>query len=192
VITQSVSGEALVAIDLLNHKLDRAFEHIDARGEGVIEREDLLGLGARLLVGFGESPTSVTGNGIVDGFDGIWSALSAALGRDGDSRISREEFHCAMTGAFISGDQYETVFRPAMAAVAELCDDDADGLIGPREFRTMLSAFGTAYDDVDEAFDRLDRAGRGALTVEELIEAARQFYVGDDPNAAGNWLYGPL
>ena len=48
----------MVAIDLLNHKLDRAFDHIDASGRGVVEREDLLGLGARILVGFGESPTS--------------------------------------------------------------------------------------------------------------------------------------
>lgn len=192
VITQSVSGEALVAIDLLNHKLDRAFDHIDAGGGGVIERVDLLGLGARLLVGFGESPTSVTGSDLVDGFDGIWSTLSGVLGRDVDCQILREEFREGMTAAFVEGDLYEPVFRPATAAVADLCDDDGDGLIGPREFRMLLSAFGTAYDDVDEAFDRLDRTGRGVLTVDELIVAARQYYVSDDPSAAGNWLFGPL
>lgn len=181
-----------MAIDLLNHKLDRAFDHIDAGGEGVIEREDLLGLGARLLVGFGESPTSVTGSSLVDGFDGVWSALAGALGRDADSRISREEFRSGMTAAFVEGDRYDTVFRPTTVAVADLCDDDGDGLIGPREFRTLLSAFGTAYDDVDEAFDRLDRASRGVLTVDELIVAAWQYYVSDDPSSAGNWLFGPL
>ncbi|MCA2227539.1 EF-hand domain-containing protein [Nonomuraea aurantiaca] len=181
-----------MAIDLLNHKLDRAFDHIDAGGGGVIEREDLLGLGARLLVGFGESPTSVTGSDLVDGFDGIWSTLSGVLGRDADTQILREEFREGMMAAFVEGDLYEPVFRPATAAVADLCDDDGDGLIGPREFRTLLSAFGTAYDDVDEAFDRLDRAGKGVLTVDELIVAARQYYVGDDPSAAGNWLFGPL
>ncbi|MEV6159079.1 hypothetical protein AB0L53_52990 [Nonomuraea sp. NPDC052129] len=181
-----------MAIDLLNHKLDRAFDHIDAGDEGVIERVDLLGLGARLLVGFGESPTSVTGSDLVAGFDGIWSTLSEVLGRDADCQILREEFREGMTAAFVEGDLYEPVFRPATAAVASLCDDDGDGLIGPREFRTLLSAFGTAYDDVDEAFDRLDRAGRGVLTVDELIVAARQYYVSDDPSAAGNWLFGPL
>ncbi|MEU7746991.1 hypothetical protein [Nonomuraea sp. NPDC049158] len=181
-----------MAIDLLNHKFDRAFDHIDAGGEGVIERVDLLGLGARLLVGFGESPTSVTGSDLVAGFDGIWSTLSGVLGRDGECQILREEFREGMAAAFVEGDLYDPVFRPATAAVADLCDDDGDGLIGPREFRTLLSAFGTAYDDVDEAFDRLDRAGRGVLTVDELIVAARQYYVSDDPSAAGNWLFGPL
>ncbi|MEU0570072.1 hypothetical protein ABZ297_32470 [Nonomuraea sp. NPDC005983] len=181
-----------MAIDLLNHKLDRAFDHIDASGNGVVEREDLLGLGARILVGFGESPTSRAGSGLVDSFDGIWATLTAALDRDADARFSREDFRIAMTSAFVKGDRYEPVFKPATVTVAELCDHDGDGLIGPGEFRTLLSAFGTAYDDVDEAFDRLDRSGRGALTRDELVLAAWQFYACDDPNAAGNWLFGPL
>jgi hypothetical protein len=181
-----------MAIDLLKHKLDRAFDHVDAAGRGVVCREDLLGLGARILVGFGESPTSLSGSDLVGGFGHVWSALSGALGLDGDCRLSRGEFCTGMTRAFVTGDAYEPVFGPATRAVAEICDGDGDGLIGPREFRTLLSAFGTAYDDMDTAFDRLDATGRGVLTVEELVEAARQYYAGDDPDAAGNWLFGPL
>ncbi|MEQ4716507.1 hypothetical protein [Nonomuraea sp. B19D2] len=181
-----------MAIDLLNHKLDRAFDHIDAGGNGVVEREDLLGLGARILVGFGESPTSLTGASLVDSFDGIWSTLSQTLERDPDFAIARPDFRTGMIAAFVTGDRYDAVFRPATVAVAELCDPDRDGEIGPGEFRTMLSAFGVAYDDVDEAFDRLDRTGRGVLTVDELVLAAADYYLSDDPSAAGNWLFGPL
>ncbi|MEV0229190.1 EF-hand domain-containing protein [Nonomuraea sp. NPDC050786] len=181
-----------MAIDLLNHKLDRAFDHIDASGNGVVEREDLLGLGARILVGFGESPTSITGASLVDSFGGIWATLSQTLERDPDFSISRLDFRTGMIAAFVMGDRYDAVFRPATVAVADLCDGDRDGEIGPGEFRTMLSAFGVAYDDVDEAFDRLDRTGRGVLTVEELVLAASDYYRSDDPNAAGNWLFGPL
>ncbi|MCK2220587.1 EF-hand domain-containing protein [Actinomadura sp. ATCC 31491] len=181
-----------MAIDLLNHKLDRAFDHIDANGNGVVERADLLGLGARILVGFGESPTSVTGASLVESFDGIWATLARTLERDGDSGIARPDFRTAMTAAFVTGGHYDPVFRPATVAVAELCDGDRDGEISPGEFRTMLSAFGVAYDDVDEAFDRLDRAGRGRLTVAGLVAAAADFYRSADPNAPGNWLFGPL
>ncbi|MFI6387939.1 EF-hand domain-containing protein [Nonomuraea sp. NPDC050547] len=181
-----------MAIDLRNHKLDRAFDHIDVSGGGEIERADLLGLGARILVGFGESPTSATGTKLVDSFDGIWAALSGALDRDADARMTREDFHKAMAAAFIDGERYEPVFRPAIQAVAELCDADGDGFVRPGEFRTMLSAFGTAYDDVDEAFDRLDRAGQGVLSVTDLVEAAKEYYTGEDPHACGNWLFGPL
>lgn len=181
-----------MAIDLRNHKLDRAFGHMDLDANGFIERDDLLGLGARILVGFGESPTSGVGRQLVDGFDGIWATLAHEIDRNRDDRISAEEFRTGMTSAFIEGDHYEPVFEPASRAVAELCDADRDGQIGPAEFRIMLSAFGTAYDDVDAAFDRLDRDVKGRLTVEDLVEATRQYYTGDDPHAAGNWLYGPL
>lgn len=180
--------------DLRNRKLDRAFGHMDLDADGIVEREDLLGLGARILVGFGESPTTTTGRKLVDSFDGIWNALCSNHNDQGhrDRRISAEEFRESMTAAFIEGDRFETVFAPAAHAVAELCDTDGDGQIGPAEFRIMLSAFCTAYDDVDAAFDRLDRDADGRLSVPELVEATRQYYTGDDPHAAGNWLYGPL
>lgn len=181
-----------MAIDLLNQKLDRAFEHIDAAGAGVVEREDLLGLGARILVGFGESPTSVTGSALVDGFDRIWGELVTVLGRDEDADVTREDFRHAMTTAFVKGDRYEPVFRPAARAVAALCDDAGDGYAGPQEFRTLLAAFGVGHDDANAAFDRLDTTGRGVLTVHELERSAREFYAGEDPEAPGNWLFGPL
>lgn len=180
-----------MSIDLRDHKLDRAFGHLDVNGGGEIEREDMLGLGARLLVGFGESPTSLTGRRLVDGLDGVWTALATAVDRDSDTRLTGADFRAGMTSAFVDGG-FDGVLRPAAEAVAALCDQDGDGRIEPREFRLMLSAFGIAHDDVTEAFDRLDDDRDGTLTVPELVEAVRQYYTGDDPHAAGNWLFGPL
>jgi hypothetical protein len=181
-----------MSTELRKRKLDRAFGHMDVDGDGHIAREDLLGLGARILVGFGEAPTSAPGARLVDGFDDIWTALAGELGCGRDGRISCADFQAAMVAVFIDGEHFEPVFQPAARAVAHLCDSDGDGLIGPGEFRMMLSAFGTAYDDVDLAFDRLDADTDGRVTVEELVLATRQFYTGEDPHAAGNWLFGPL
>ncbi|MGV9779472.1 EF-hand domain-containing protein [Streptosporangium sp. NPDC003464] len=178
--------------ELLRHKLERAFAHMDVNGDGKIERDDLLGLGARILIGFGESPTSPAGSRLVEGFESIWRALSAEIDASGDGAISPEEFRTGMISAFAEGDRYDTAFRPAAEALAALCDADGDGLVDPAGFRVLLTAFGTAHDDVDTAFDRLDRDRDGAISSGELVEAVRQYYTSADPNAAGNWLFGPL
>lgn len=177
---------------LLYRKLDRAFEHMDVDGSGSIERGDLVGLGARILVGFGESPTSLAGSRLAQGFEGIWRTLAAEIDADGEGTISFEEFRAGMTSAFVDGDRFDAVFGPAAEAMAGLCDTDGDGAVGPDEFWVMMAAFGTPREDVEAAFERLDGDGDGAVSVDELVEATRQFYTSTDPDAAGNWLFGPL
>jgi Ca2+-binding EF-hand superfamily protein len=204
-----------MAMRVLDRKLERAFAQLDVDGDGRIERDDILSLGSRLLVGLGEPPTTAKGRRVLDHLDAFWNALvqetrvqetgvrEAGLRETGSRAtgvretgsggpISAAEFHVGMTAAFIDGDRFEQVFRPAARAVAALCDTDGDGSIGPGGFRAMQQAFGTSAEDADEAFARLDRDGSQTLTVDELVEAAREFYTGDDPEAAGNWLFGPL
>jgi Ca2+-binding EF-hand superfamily protein len=181
-----------MSLELLKYKLERAFGHMDVNGDGSIERADLLGLGARILVGFGEAPTSAAGSKLVRGFGSIWQTLSAEIDITGDRAISSEEFRAGMTSAFIEGDRFDTVFGPATEAFAELCDTDGDGSVGPDEFQVMMAAFGTPYADVEAAFDRLDLDQDGNISVTELVEAARQYYTSTDPDAAGNWLFGPI
>lgn len=72
----------------------------------------------------------------------------------------------------------------------ELADTDGDGYVGRDDFATMQHAFGTAREESDFAFDQLDRDGDGRLSLDELIEAVREFYVGEDDNAAGRWFFG--
>jgi Ca2+-binding EF-hand superfamily protein len=178
--------------DIQDRKLERAYGQLDIDGNGYVERDDIVGLGARLLVGFGESPTSTKGRSIIDRFDALWTTLAAQLDADHDGRILVDEYRQAMTAAFIEGTEFDRVFRPAAMAISELCDVDGDGVVSAEEFGVAQNAFGTSADDAAAAFGKLDTNGSGTLTVDELVEAARDFYTSDDPDAAGNWLFGPL
>ncbi|MCD0451031.1 EF-hand domain-containing protein [Actinocorallia sp. API 0066] len=178
--------------ELQDRKLDRVFDQLDVNRDGVVDREDLAGLGARFLIGFGEPPTSAPGRALLEAFDQVWAALMSRLDLDAESRVTRDQFRRGMAEAFITGPDYEPVLRPVAQAVARICDADADGLIDPVAFRTMQTAYGTPEGDIVTAFGALDADGDGMVTVVELERAAREFYTGDDPAAGGNWLFGRI
>jgi len=178
--------------ELRARKLSRAFAHLDVDGDRQIERQDVLALGARLLIGFGEAPTSAKGKQLIETLDAVWDALLAELGLGPDGRLSSDGFGRAMTAAFVDGTQADPVLRPAIDAVVRLCDGDDDGAVGLDELRTLHEAFGHDGDEAEVALARLAVDGRGQLTVDGLAAAALDYYTSDDPDAAGNWLFGAL
>lgn len=177
-------------------KLDRAFAHLDVDGDGQIEREDVLALGARLLIGFGEAPTSPKGKDVITGLDGLWDALLDELDLGRDGRLTIDDFRDGMAGAFVHGGRYDPVLGAAVDAVVRLCDTDDDGEVGQDELRTLHEAFGLDEEATAAALAKLGHGagggGGGRIATAELSEAAREFYTSDDPEALGNWLFGPF
>ncbi|MCP2327164.1 Ca2+-binding EF-hand superfamily protein [Hamadaea flava] len=177
---------------LLDLKLDRAFGHLDVNANGHIEHDDVVALVARLVAGFRETPASPKSKAVADGFEEFWQSLLVAVDADGDRRLTPEEWNTGMVRAFVDADSgFDRHFRPAVEAVLRLADADDDEKLGIDEFQTMQKAFGTRPADAQEAFDHLDADGDGALTVEELITAARRYYTGQG-GAAGDWLFGKI
>lgn len=174
-------------------KLDRAFGHLDVDGDGAIDWEDWIELATRITGAFGRSPSSPQGAEVISAFEQLWQALLANLDLDGDRRVTPPEWRAGMAQAFIDDHTgYTANFRPAAQAVFQLADTDGDGELGPAEFRALQRAFGTAEPGIDAAFERLDTDGSGTVTVAELVAAAEQYYRGADPDATGNWLWGPI
>ena len=176
---------------LQDRKLARAFGFLDVDGDDVVTKDDLMALGTRLLDNFHESPTSAQAQHLAATFERFWSALVAELDADHDGRITPDEYRAAIDAAYIDGPHFERMFRPGIEAVARLCDTDGDGRIGPAEFRLVHEAFGIDPAETEAAFRQLDTDGDGTLTVTEFIHAASEFYVGNNPAAAGNSFFGP-
>lgn len=189
----STTTEQTTDDTLLDQKIDTCFGHIDADGNGTLDREDLFTLGARLLAAFGEGPTSPKGTRLMDGMVTFWDAILAASDADGDGRITPEEYRAGMKGAFItSPDGFSRAFRPMLEAVCGLLDKDGDGEVDEEEFQVWQEVFRTAPEDRAAAFRALDADGSGRLSVDELLDAMHQYYTSRDPQAPGNVLYGPL
>jgi Ca2+-binding EF-hand superfamily protein len=167
-------------------KLDRAFDRIDVNSNGQIERNDLIGLGSRLLLGFGQSPTSAKGQAVLAAWDAVWTELS-----DGEDALSPSEFRGAMVSAFIEGEKFDSTLLPLAQSVARLADTDGDGKVSAAEFHVMARAFGTSAADSRYAFSALADS-QEALTVDDLVQALREYYTSPDPGARGNAVFGPL
>ncbi|MEV0621745.1 EF-hand domain-containing protein [Nonomuraea sp. NPDC050404] len=179
--------------DLQERKLDKAFGHMDVNRNGRLELDDLIALGTRVLAAFGVSPDSNLGNRLFSSYSDYWEVLLTKIDLDGDRKISPEEYRLGMNAAFVEDpDGYERALRPAIQATLDVTDVNGNRALDLEEFQRFQSAFGTSPEDAEFAFRKIDTDGSGALTIEELVEAGRQFYVGEDPVLTGNWLFGPV
>ncbi|GAA5073621.1 EF-hand domain-containing protein [Nocardia iowensis] len=175
----------------LANKIDLTFLHLDIDRNGLIERQDMLGLGSRLLLKFSEPTSTAKGQALLEAFDRFWDALAEHCDTDRDHQITPDEYRAGMIAAFVDGGKFDDIFRPAARALAIVADTDGDGRIDQAEFQAMEAVLGISAEDSRMAFDKLDTDSDGALSVQEYLDAVRDYYTNPDPEAPGNWLYGP-
>jgi Ca2+-binding EF-hand superfamily protein len=178
--------------ELLIQKLDRAFDQLDINSNGQIQRDDLIGLGNRLILGFGLPASSPKAHAVLELCDRLWTELAAEADVDNDDSISPAEFREAMIRAYVEGDKFDRTFGPTTRSWVTLADTDGDGFVVLEDFRIMHLAFGAEDGETRIAFAALDTTGNGLISVQGLAEAAREYYTSPDPNARGNLFFGAL
>ena len=89
-------------------------------------------------------------------------------------------------------EEYTTYIGGNAKAMAALADLDQNGTLSPSEWRWQFQGLGIPDSEADESFQHIDTNGDGQITVDELIEAWRQFHFSEDADAPGNWILGKL
>lgn len=129
---------------------------------------------------------------------GWWEQLCATADVNDDEQISRSEwdgFWEAIHGAVDEGsDEEKATMLKSLERSATVTFDTIDttgsGEITKEEYADWLAAWGAT--GADEAFEELDRDGKGYLSEHDLIEATKEFYLSNDADAPGTLLYGML
>jgi Ca2+-binding EF-hand superfamily protein len=86
------------------------------------------------------------------------------------------------------------VFKPDqihIGTIFDIIDQDGDGQITLPNYRRYFEAWGLDETLAELAFAKLDLSGDGHLSRHAFIQLCTNFYISDDPNVPGNWLFGP-
>jgi hypothetical protein len=168
-----------MASDFQRDKVAGVFGPMDADSDGYLTEGDFRALAARWAALRGEGDHAR----LVEIMMGWWGTLRDAAGTD---RVAIEDVLAVVDRL---GEMLETVAGTA-EAMFEAVDEDGDGRISPAEYRRLVEAWTGRATDTGEVFALLDRDRDGHLSLAEFTEHWTEFWAGDDPAAAGSWVFG--
>jgi hypothetical protein len=179
--------------DFQRTKLSRIFRLYDDDEDGFIARTDYERAARNVAAVNGHAAGSPGYLSVFSSYMAGWEGLRRMADQDQDGRVSLAE-HLAGYDRLLGGAGPGVLLAIADAATA-LIDQDKDGRMSRREYVDNLVAWGSGAIGAPaaiEAFGKLDHDGDGYVTRDEMTEIVRDFFTGDDPNARGTWLVGPL
>ncbi|MEU8534069.1 EF-hand domain-containing protein [Streptomyces parvulus] len=153
------------------------FSIFDQDGNGYIDRSDFSGAAKALLAEFGVAARSDRGQALYGGAEALWQGLAGIADRDGDQRITREEF---VTGAVKRlrdrPERFAEIARPFLHAALFVADADGDGSATVEETARLLTALGVPGDTAREVAGGLDTDGDGKVGEAEIVPAFAQYF----------------
>jgi Ca2+-binding EF-hand superfamily protein len=159
------------------HRIADRFAGFDQNGNGYIDREDFSGAAKALLAEFATPARSDKGQALYAGAEAFWQGMAGIADRDGDQRISREEF---VTGAVKrlrdNPDRFAEIARPFLHAALDVADTDGDGAATVADTARVLVLLGVAEDIARAAAAALDTDGDGKVGEAELVPAFARYF----------------
>ncbi|MGC0415897.1 EF-hand domain-containing protein [Embleya sp. AB8] len=180
---------------VLSRKLRLLFEMMNTDHDGHLTRAQLLALTGRLADSFHQSTQIRKIRRLDDSLRLIWDRHLRYMDFDGDGEIDPQEYERGIrkAGSGEGAEEFLAALGEMVAAWLDICDVHGNGVIDIDEYAQMYgSTFGTPREQLDEAFRRLDRNGKGVLAPDEIQSAVREFFTSDDPASPGNNLFGPI
>ncbi|MFC9467035.1 EF-hand domain-containing protein [Streptomyces coelicoflavus] len=154
------------------------FTTFDQDGNGHIDRSDFSGAAKALLAEFGVAARSDRGQALYGGAEALWQGLAGIADRDGDQRITREEFVTAAVKRLRDKpDRFAEIARPFLHAALAVAGP-GDGTVTVADTARALTVFGVPGDVARSVAAALDTDGDGAVGEAEIVPAfARWFTV---------------
>ncbi|MFF5371749.1 EF-hand domain-containing protein [Streptomyces sp. NPDC013187] len=153
------------------------FATFDQDGNGYIDREDFYGAAKALLEEFGVTARSDKGQALYGGAEAFWQGMAGMADRDGDQRITRQEFvNGAVKRLRDNPDRFAEIARPFLHAALDVADTDGDGAATIEEAGRVLQCLGVPEDAAGPAAATLDADGDGKVGEAEVVPAFARYF----------------
>lgn len=153
------------------------FATFDQDGNGYIDREDFSAAAKAVLAEFGTAARSERGQALYAGGEAFWQGMAGIADRDGDQRITREEFvGGAVKRLRDNPERFAEIARPFLHAALAVADGDHDGSATVEETVRVLRALGVHEDIARTVTATLDADGDGRVGESEIVAAFARYF----------------
>ncbi len=153
------------------------FATFDQDGNGWIDREDFSAAAKAVLAEFATPPRSDKGQALYVGAEAFWQGMAGIADRDGDQRITRDEFvNGAVKRLRDNPDRFAEIARPFLHAALAVADTDDDGSATVEDTVRVLRALGVPEDIAATAAAGLDADADGRVEETEAVTAFARYF----------------
>ncbi|XP_067938940.1 sarcoplasmic calcium-binding proteins I, III, and IV-like [Watersipora subatra] len=125
----------------------------------------------------------------------VWDGLKKYADENSDDEISKDEWYkmwsdCA--DKVVAKQEFPYWLSSYMSFMFDAADTSGDNVIDKEEFRQAYTSFGLSADVCDSAFDKFSDGGKVQLTKDTYSKLWHEFFLSNDVEAKGNFLFGAI
>ncbi|CAG4982075.1 unnamed protein product [Colias eurytheme] len=177
--------------DFRKKKLLFVFKTIfDADESGEVEKQDFDLFLERISKLLGWKESDVVYQVAQESLAKIWKGISCGADTDKDGKVTADEW-LAMWDLPASVcrscfNEWQKLFCKVFFYIQ---DKSSDGAVDCQEFVDVHAAIGLPKEEASEAFNKLSQ-GKSGVSWEDYQQLFKEFFIADDVNAPGNYIFG--